>query len=179
MDPNAAMIVAAIEQATRNMLTSELKREAPPLNPKQPWSAHCSAMFRETMRQLRARGVPVSQDFVDENANANELASRIEESPEWEEVDADEAQSLANQGVLVVGTWINPDLSRMGHLAIVYPIDVKRTGTKGSEPLVRDGNIHRNTGALSSYGTAPASKAFPTIQPQPQWFEYRHTMRRS
>src|SRR6266853_302330 len=103
MDHKAAKLVAAIERATRNRLTDKPpKREAPPLDPTKPWGAHCSAMFRETMRQLTSRGVAVK--YKDENANANELGLRIIHSPhDWTEVKLDQVQSLANEGIPVVG----------------------------------------------------------------------------
>jgi hypothetical protein len=173
MDQKAATRIAAIEHATRNMRNAAGHHEAPPLAPRKPWNAHCSAMFRETMRQLAVRGgKPVSPLFTDEYADANELGKRIRRHSEhWIEVSLNDAQSLANQGALVVGSYVNPHPQRPGHLGFIYPVEVHR-----NEPLIRDANVHRDhkTGkvtAASSYGAVPAGKAFPL---QTRWFRYRH-----
>lgn len=173
MDTKTATLISAIENGTRHMRIDATHNEPPPLDPKKPWKPHCSAMFRETMRQLRSQGVRVPTTYTDENADANELGKRIRESKhDWIEVALREAQGLANQGTLVVGSYVNPDRTKSGHLGFIYPVEVKRSG-----PLVRDGSIHRNpsTGevkAASSYGAVPAGRAFPIGSTQ--WFKYRH-----
>jgi hypothetical protein len=174
MNEKAATVVAAIEHATRHMRTSTGGQEAPPLDPSQAWSAHCSALFRETMRQISLRGrVHVSHIYTDEGAKANELGTRIRlHTKDWEAVNLKDAQSLANEGALIVGSYVNPDPNRMGHLGFIYPSAVHR-----GDPLVRDGNIHRNstTGeirATSSYGAVPVQRAFGTLPAK--WFRYRH-----
>ena len=174
MDEKAATVVAAIEHATRHMRTRTGGQESPPLDPTQAWSAHCSALFRETMRQISLRGrVHVPQIYTDECANANELGKRIQSHPnDWEMVSIKDAQSRANEGALIVGSYINPNRGRMGHLAFIYPSVVHR-----ADPLVRDGNIHRNTKtgeirATSSYGAVPVQRAFGSFPAK--WFRYRH-----
>ena len=65
MNEKAATVVAAIEHATRHMRMPTGGQEAPPLDPNQAWSAHCSALFRETMRQISLRGrVHVSHSIL-------------------------------------------------------------------------------------------------------------------
>jgi hypothetical protein len=175
MDEKAATVVAAIEHATRHMRTAAGGLESPPLDPRQAWSAHCSALFRETMRQVASRGhVHVSQRYTDENADANELGRRIRlHKTDWEEVGSiEDAQSMATKGSVVVGSYINPIRGHMGHLGFIYPAAVHRT-----DPLVRDGDIHRNknTGeirATSSYGAVPIQRAFGSLPTK--WFRYRH-----
>ena len=39
----------------------------------------------------------------------------------WQEVSAEEAQKLANQGRIVVASWKNPDPAKHGHIAVVRP----------------------------------------------------------
>lgn len=175
MNPKAAAVVSAIEHATRHMRTKTGGVEQPPLDPKQPWSAHCSALFRETMRQLASRGTFVGPQFVDEDANANKIGMRIRHShADWEKIDIQNAQKEANNGAVVVGSYINPTTGEPGHLGFVYPAETHR-----SHPLVRDGNIHKNpaTGvvkAASSYGAVPAGTVFPLGHTS--WFKYRHTV---
>lgn len=173
MDAKTATIVSAIEYATRHMRNRENRQEAPPTNPQKPWKPHCSAMFRETMRQLSIHGVRIPAVFSDESANANLLGMRIRESSDWIEVPAEQAQYYANHGAIVVGTYINPNRDQPGHIGFVYPVEVKGR----NEPLIRDGNIHRtkSTGAIiaaSSYGASPANKAF--VLGKTRWFRYRH-----
>jgi len=176
MNPKAASVISAIEHATRHMKTSTGGVEQPPLDPKQAWGAHCSALFRETMRQLASRGTFVDRQFVDENADANEIGRRIRHAhAHWEKIDLQKAQKDANDGAVVVGSYINPTPGEPGHLGFVYPAEIHR-----SHPLVRDGNIHRNktTGAItgaSSYGAVPAGVAFPLGHTS--WFKYRHSVR--
>jgi|SRR5712671_2037000 len=172
MKPKAATVVSAIEHATRHLKTRTLTTESPPLDPNKPWSMHCSAMFRETMRQLSSRGVKVSSSYTDENADANELGRRIMHSPgDWIAVPLHEVQALSNEGVVVVGVYLNPN--GPGHMAIAYPTEMKN-----SSPLFRDGNIHRHHGGVtpSSYGAAPAEKAFYNVLGSTRFFKYRHTV---
>lgn len=171
MDRKAAFIVSAIEHATRHMRIDATHHVAPPLDPKKPWGPHCSHLFRETMRQLASAGVSVPDPYVDEDADANTLGQRIRQyKKDWTKLETSltEAQTLANEGALVVGSYIN----KPGHLGFIYPIDVQ-----GRKPVVRDGNVHKDerTGeiwAASTYGAVPASRAFPLSKTQ--WFKYRH-----
>ena len=175
MDAKAAILVSAIETATRHLLEQDRTHSQPPLDPRSPWPEHCSAFFRETMRQLAKRGLYVSPSFTDENANANELGRRIRlPSHQWEEVEKHEdKQKLANDGVLVVGSEVNPAGS--GHLGFVYPV-----ARSANPPFIRDGNIHRDktTGAItapSSYGAVPAGLAFHLARTK--WFKYRRPIK--
>jgi hypothetical protein len=125
------------------------------------------------MRQLSLRGrVHVSRIYTDENAQANELGGRIRShAKDWEKVDIKDAQFLANEGALIVGSYINPNPDNMGHLGFIYPSVVHR-----ADALVRDGNIHLNkTGeivATSSYGAVSVQRAFGSLPAK--WFRYRH-----
>jgi hypothetical protein len=172
MNEKAATIVAAIEFATRHMRTGTGGLTAPPLDPTKPWGEHCSALFRETMRQIAYRGkVHVPTLYTDEKeGNANVLGTRIRQHPgDWERItNFKDVQAFADSGRLVVGSYVNSTGS--GHLGFIYPSVVHR-----SEPLVRDGNIHPQKGgglATSTYGAVPVHRAFgshPTM-----WFKYRH-----
>jgi hypothetical protein len=108
MDSRAAMIVSAIERATRHMKKGDGGYEQPPLDPHQPWKEHCSALFRETMRQLVAEKNQLKL-YGDEDANANELGKRIRANllKDWEEIKLEDAQARANQGDLIVGSYVN------------------------------------------------------------------------
>lgn len=170
MDRKAATIVSAIESATRHLQTKTLGHEAPPLDPHKAWSMHCSAMFRETMRQLFSRGLAVSPIFTDENADANELGQRIQRNPEWIETQLAQVQSYINQGFPVVGVYINPN--GPGHLAMGYPTELR-----DGRPVFRDGNIHKHGGITpSSYGAAPAEKVFGRALQSAKFYRYRHAV---
>jgi len=166
MNASAARIVTAIEHATRHMMTKNGTFEAPPLDPKKPWGPHCSAMFRETMRQLQGGGRRVPSAYTDENANANTLGQRIRQNKsDWAEVSFDEIQQRANNGELIIGSYINAHGE--GHLGFVYPTDIQR-----SDAFVRDGNIHGKIRATSTYGAVGVHLAFPVTMTK--WFRYRH-----
>ena len=173
MNEKAATIVSSIEHATRHM-KKESTYEAPPLDPEQPWEPHCSALFRETMRQISLRSGavrPLKEQvpafFTDESKDANTLGKRIRsQTPYWERVDLNEAQHLANQGALIVGSYIN--VNGHGHLGFVYPVELPHQGV-----MIRDGNIHPN--ATSTYGASSVEATFGRkILKKTQWFRYRY-----
>lgn len=78
-----------------------------------------------------ARGVPYL---------ANRMAQDLAVSPEYTEVTPDEAQTLANQGRLVIGAWFNP--AGHGHVVTVRP-----EGVWGDSPAGNSGPLLNNVGA--------------------------------
>ena len=91
---------------------------------------------------------------------ANEQGARLATSPVYRKADPIEAQAEANRGRGVVGSWINPDPTRSGHIVTVRP-----TGVPGDNPpsvvkgRVQYGPIVNDVG--SYVGVQRASGAFP------------------
>ncbi|HTU53954.1 MAG TPA: hypothetical protein VMF62_08275 [Acetobacteraceae bacterium] len=87
-----------------------------------PNATHCSsyaAAMADRMGVYLLRPPEHGQDLL-ANAQFRWLEGQGEEAG-WKEVDAKTAQSLANQGSLVVAVYENPDPGRPGHIAVIRP----------------------------------------------------------
>jgi hypothetical protein len=155
----------------------------------------CQDFFRDLGNRLGdAKMSSWSNDFPGKNADqiAVEIERQATSGGTWKKIEAgaqgnvcQNAQRLANSGVIVIGAQRSPvvleqehipikhspgkPLSTNGHLAVVYPTppDSKVTDTVSvNGPFVRDGNEHpaQDNGSSrifpSTYGAVKASKAF-------------------
>lgn len=176
MKEEAARIVSAVEHAIRHLRTADGNYEAAPVDPSASWDdMHCSAMFRETLRQLEQRSSKnwnLKLTYGNEDFDANDLGGLIRKHPEdWEVVDIHKTQSKANDGNLVIGSLVKED--GPGHLVIVYPTD-----KDGDTPRLRDGNVHPNVRSgkpgYSTYGAVPVTRIFsPKDLLSTKWFRFR------
>ena len=149
LDPRAAQLVGLLNRATQNMTTGGRPDPAPVggEHPDFESNVHCSQFFRQLMRELLAAGVAVPSDqftrFTNDNSNAKILTGNLQSSTLWKGgMSASQAQTLANIGVVVVGSAPG---AQHYHLAVVQPIPpnidpAKFEGSGG--PFVRDGNEH-------------------------------------
>jgi hypothetical protein len=103
---------------------------------------HCNQATLQIVKVLRA---PVGP-FLNEDGiarDANDQAEYLRSSSDYRVVQPDEAQKLANEGVLVIVAWKSPDLTRHGHVATVRPNDIstdpKPDGTRPNRgPLINN-----------------------------------------
>jgi hypothetical protein len=178
MNEKASRIISAIEHAIRHVKTAQSTFEAAPLEPNAPWPDnlpdHCSAMFRETMRQLEMRSHQnwhIGKTYADENKDANRIGNLIRgDRYGWKPVDIHKAQLLANGGKLLVASLVRE--VGHGHLAFVYPAE-----HLAENPMLRDGNRHPNVNSgkpgYSTYGAVPMTRVFgPDDLKSVKWFQF-------
>jgi hypothetical protein len=72
------------------------------------------------------------------------------------EVSGEQAQNLANNGYLVIASWINPKLNGMGHLATIRPDTAPYSADQG--PRLS------NIGLLDNSGIVSTQRAFGTLE---------------
>jgi hypothetical protein len=90
-------------------------------------STHCSAFAASVGKRLGVYMLrpPEHGQVLLASAQAEWFRSPAGSKNGWQPVrDAQEAQSLANQGKLVVVVFASPDPHRPGHIAIVRPADL-------------------------------------------------------
>lgn len=114
---------------------------------------------------LYPRSPPNQVGGPDEARRANELYDFISKAVRsgasgWRQLSADEAQELANRGRFVVGVARNHDPSRPGHVVVVTPAQMRKSGA-GSGPWVRD--------ARKSAESVRASSRFGSSVVSPIW----------
>jgi hypothetical protein len=106
----------------------------------------------------------------DEARKANELYGFIAKavrSPAsgWRQLSEDDAQEYANRGKFVIGVAKNHDPARSGHIAIVAPAQMPKSG-RGSGPWVRD--------AQNPSSSVKASRRFGSSVVAPIWALWEH-----
>jgi hypothetical protein len=122
--------------------------------------ARCNLFFHGIGEELTKLGLPADTGAWEKGLKANQIKARIEkDKTDWNEVNENDVQELANKGVIVV--VVSP-----GHVAVAFPkpVDSKFPGKGG--PLLRDGNEHGpetqadNRLHASSWGAIPAHNMF-------------------
>lgn len=94
-------------------------------------------------------------DFTNDNGGpllANQIARNLATSDQYTAVDPDQAQLLADRGILVVAAWDNP--GGHGHVATVRPENVPNDNPRG-----RSGPLISNVGG--AVGIQTESSVFP------------------
>lgn len=110
-----------------------------------------------TMSVAKAMGAPMEPL----KGNANQQSTNLKTSTLYKVVPVGEAQSLADQGYLVIAAWINPTPSGHGHMNTVRPAGVPGdTITGNSGPIVANVGSKNGVGRQSTF--FPKS-AFPSI----------------
>jgi hypothetical protein len=129
-----------------------------------PGHTHCSAFAAAAAKRMDIYLLrpPKHGQKLLANAQATWLTSKEGSERGWTPVrDGREAQSLANQGLLVLVAFANPDGEKPGHVAIVRPSE------KSARALLRDGpqivqagtHNHNSTVVRIGFGNHPG--AFP------------------
>jgi hypothetical protein len=119
-----------------------------------PTATHCSAYaaaMADRMGVYLLRPPEHGQDLL-ANAQLRWLAGQGE-AEGWREVDAKEAQTLANQGFLVLAAYENPDPRRPGHIAVIRPSE------KSLAALAADGPEDAQAGAHNAL-SMPVAESF-------------------
>jgi hypothetical protein len=113
---------------------------------------HCNEALVSIVHRLNAP----DDDFTDNNGEpllANQMARNLATSDQYTAVDPDQAQRLADRGILVVAAWDNP--GGHGHVATVRPENVP-----GDNPRGRRGALISNVG--KQVGIQSESSVFPS-----------------
>jgi hypothetical protein len=151
-----------------NRAASELHLPKGPATDRDLVRLKCQAYFRAVGTLLaRAGRRSWENEFpgLDAGGIANKFAYESQHGGNWQVVDINSAQALANRGAVVVGASPE-DASGHGHLGFVIPLPsgIDESRFSGTGPFVRDGNEHVPPGDPkfypSSWGAVKASKAF-------------------
>jgi hypothetical protein len=102
-------------------------------------TTHCNQATALVVREVNA---PL-QPLLDKNGNpllASEQGKQLAASPLYTEVTQDQSQPLANDGNLVIVSWVSTIKGEPGHVATIRPLgvkgDVPRANSRG--PLVNN-----------------------------------------
>ena len=131
-------------QSTERLVQSQDKARADPKNQPLGSVTHCNTA---TFQVCAAMGVNMSPfaGYPGWEGRANAVAAKLAKSKDWREISDSEAQSYANQGILVIGAYINPNGN--GHLVTVRPEGVSADPfASGSGPLLN--NVGRSVGVM-------------------------------
>jgi YD repeat-containing protein len=124
---------------------------------------HCNGAVAQTAEAL---GAPLSP-LEDANGNpylANQQARLLAGSSDYTEVDATAAQSLANNGNMVIVAWDNPD--GHGHVATIRPDDATDDDiTESANPDRNAGPVLNNVGISNQIGLFYEGEVFVHNQP--------------
>jgi hypothetical protein len=133
----------------------------------------------------RERNIPYLRDIVypggaanqiggsDEERRANEIYDFISRAvgsgaSGWRQVMPDNAQEMANQGKFVLGVSRNRDPSRSGHVVVVAPAQMNKSGS-GTGPWVRD--------SQNPSESVRASRRFGSSVVTPIWAVWQHEVK--
>lgn len=109
-------------------------------------SVRCSEFFWDLGDQLKSQLQRELGNEWTRYTKANQIIEKIKKSPDWQEVSPEDAQKLANAGVIVEGLKHGGG-GESGHVATVSPTPDNAKLQTGREkeagpPFVRDGNEH-------------------------------------
>jgi hypothetical protein len=109
-------------------------------------SVRCSEFFWDLGDQLKSQLQRELGDEWTRYRRANQIVETIKRSPDWQKVSPEDAQKLANAGVIVEGLKHGGE-GESGHVATVSPTPDNAKLQTGREkefgpPFVRDGNEH-------------------------------------
>jgi hypothetical protein len=138
-----------VSQAKQNLAVDSLvaAQDAARANPQnQPagGSTYCNSATYQICDAMGA-SMDVFSGYPGWDGRANAVGRKLTESTDWKTVPIDQVQALANKGVLVIGSYINPHGN--GHLVTVRPEGVKGDNSgPGTGPLLN--NIGRTVGIM-------------------------------
>ena len=132
---------------------------------------HCSAFVASAAMHLGVyilRPPEHSQDLL-ANAQVGWLSSPDGAAHGWQQVpDVTVAQTRANQGDLVVGSFQNPSPSEPGHIAIVRPSNISDDRLSEDGPYVTQAGGHNHISVALKHGFAnPSSRIGAVFVPRP------------
>jgi hypothetical protein len=125
---------------------------------------HCSAFSAAVAKRLGIYllGPPEHGQSLLANAQSKWLESAAAESEGWRRVSRmQEAQSLANQGRLVVVVYPNPDPHVPGHVAIVRPSEKSIHALEENGPQIIQAGTHNHNSTNVRIGFSSHPGAWP------------------
>jgi hypothetical protein len=129
-----------------------------------PGHTHCSAFAAAAAKRLGVYLLrpPQHPQKLLANAQVEWLAGDEGRERGWASVRGSrEAQSLANQGNLVVVVFANPDAKKPGHVAIVRPSEKATQALRRDGPQIIQAGTHNHNSTVVRIGFQNHSGAFP------------------
>src|SRR5580658_2584578 len=129
-----------------------------------PGHTHCSAFAAAVAKRLGIyllRPPEHSQKLL-ANAQVEWLASSAGRERGWSRVgEGQQAQTLANQGNLVVVVFANPDAEKPGHAAIVRPSEKTTRALRYDGPQIIQAGTHNHNSTVVRIGFENHPGGFP------------------
>jgi hypothetical protein len=129
-----------------------------------PGHTHCSAFAAAAAKRLVIYLLrpPQHDQKLLANAQVEWLASSEGRERGWSAVkDGREAQTLANQGNLVVAVFANPNAKKPGHVAIVRPSEKTTQALRHDGPQIIQAGTHNHNSTVVRIGFESHPGAFP------------------
>lgn len=129
-----------------------------------PGHTHCSAFAAAVAKKLDIYLLrpPQHGQRLLANAQVQWLESPEGHTHGWSLVsNSREAQTLANQGNLVLAVFANPDAERPGHVAIVRPSEKSTRAFMRDGPQIIQAGTHNHNSTVVRIGFENHSGAFP------------------
>lgn len=129
-----------------------------------PGHTHCSAFAASAAKRFGVYLLrpPQHGQTLLANAQAQWLPSEAGREQGWSTVrDAREAQTLANEGELVVVAFANPDPKKPGHVAIVRPYEKSMRAFAHDGPQIIQAGQHNHNSTVVRIGFENHPGAFP------------------
>jgi len=126
--------------------------------------SHCSAFAAAAAKKLGVYLLrpPEHGQLLLANAQAKWLSSAEARDQGWNEIaGAQEAQSQANRGNVVLAVFANPDSHRPGHIAIVRPSEKSLSDLERDGPQIIQAGEHNSASTLLRLGFRNHPGAWP------------------
>jgi len=184
-----AKLVKILDDAATNLVIPTTNKHLNKGGAHKEDTLHCNIYFRGVGQELLKNGYgPLASEWTNTKLQANDIVRTIAKNRvDWEEIKETEAQDIADDGVVVAGTYIAPS-GHNGHIALVYPVpsdhfDGETVDSPSPEkrPFTRDGNAYKIKATdnpkgykvyPSTYGAVRASKVFKSNM-KVVWYKWK------
>jgi RHS repeat-associated protein len=140
---------AAVQQAQQNaavdsLVSAQDAARANPQNQPAGKTTHCNSATYQVCGAMGAN-MGIFSGYPGWDGRANAVGKKLAESSDWKTVPMDQVQALADKGIVVIASYINPHGD--GHLVTVRPEGVKGDNPgPGTGPLLN--NVGRTVGVM-------------------------------
>ncbi len=130
--------------AVDSLVSAQDAARANPQNQPAGKTTHCNSATYQVCGAMGAN-MGVFSGYPGWDGRANAVGKKLAESSDWKTVPIDQVQALADKGIVVIGSYINPHGD--GHLVTVRPEGVKGDNPgPGTGPLLN--NVGRTVGVM-------------------------------